>query len=1312
MARRGLTSLEAQQKLLEELETLISKNTTVNWRREIKRNPFSTICSVLIAVAGLLLVIHFAVVSEEQNGTILSQGLFLIFLAAINVSLFGWEVYIARSQKVRHLIVRLRPIFDGPCPWSTSDYPKSSISTLRGNLTVPAYRDGMLVNVPISLLVRGDVIELESGIPCPANSTLLESDSGTGIGSIAIDEVLPEHLFRDEHSKDDTGSDKIIFLPEAKPVRLRVEDSPILAVLKSSLQRTTASTFLTKERNYCKFCVVYIMLLALLYLTSLVVNLIRYFSLPEDFDDSWPELILGIPVYTILPILFLQLPLVWSLTNLYGTTRITLLVENGPQYFQSGGLEHFKVFLRTIRAMAKLVFLFSHYPDYRIFHVLGSLTSVCAVDKEYVLTSGFPSPERVFFFRTEEVSEDEIKHETKKKVNLAQELDPHEEVCLVEDDSLETLAAVTDLTNDPVRVMVTDSDRNGNRNGTTAAAQIDGSGERTEALPGDEPHLKMDATYGLGRGLAPPSLTHIDTVSTLSAFSDSSPFELVTEIFNISQDLSTTSGIAFDQVNWQDHISSLKPIGVNLLATSHLEKSLFHLSPRPDVHSDGLQLYLHKSSCSCALSVEIGVTEYFSRNFAQEVLVHCISDPSLDFQRYSRRRSTATTFVTHNKSIIHPHIISSVMKEASSGETLVMSRGSGDLIAACCSDFWDGKELQPMTTTERESLVDYYNCRSLSSYCIALAYSPLPSVNLSHLPGKEVGIYVPPSHLEHTHGNFNLTSNPLKRGKGRRESKAEEVFRSLQCNQVFLGLMCLQFRPKQDVVALIDDLSIAGIRFVHFTAENELHGKMFAQKLGLEADWNCFISLAPPDEEESSLDNNDGSEDSDNTSISSSILSFFNSTMSNIRARLPKGIKNIRPHITDVDNVPLLVSLFTDCNAETITEMIEIMQENSEVVLCIGNAWNHKNISIFSQADISLSLIPQYLDLPKCSATETCTLSTSNSSSALSHAASSSGMARSGRGGAGKTWPSPLELASYLNSVSCQLCFKRDSDVSLLSLITESRRILFSIRLGMLFGLGSSLTLSLLLLTASILCLPSPLNGGHLLWLLVFTIPLLTLSFLSAPLDPKLCSLMPNSKKRGRLSNMCLVVIEFALLFGMTAFVLLTLFELTLFNICTHDIPNSSCHRLLGDRNRNQSNSAWNGWGRGGEAEQGYLLAQNITAFFTTLYLVVLSIRFVHRTQPIWRLWRFTSWQYVAVATATLLLQVLFCTLSQTLSSLAAISGLHSVPVAAWCVGFIWPVVVLGLEEILKYADKRQFSDMQSFLKLEFGTKLGMHSPV
>lgn len=51
------------------------------------------------------------------------------------------------------------------------------------------------------------------------------------------------------------------------------------------------------------------------------------------------------------------------------------------------------------------------------------------------------------------------------------------------------------------------------------------------------------------------------------------------------------------------------------------------------------------------------------------------------------------------------------------------------------------------------------------------------------------------------------------------------------------------------------------------------------------------------------------------------------------RAKLPEGIENIRPHLENVDNVPLLVSLFTDCTPDTTCEMIKIMQVREILIL-------------------------------------------------------------------------------------------------------------------------------------------------------------------------------------------------------------------------------------------------------------------------------------------------------------------------------------------------------------------------------------------
>lgn len=59
----------------------------------------------------------------------------------------------------------------------------------------------------------------------------------------------------------------------------------------------------------------------------------------------------------------------------------------------------------------------------------------------------------------------------------------------------------------------------------------------------------------------------------------------------------------------------------------------------------------------------------------------------------------------------------------------------------------------------------------------------------------------------------------------------------------------------KEIVELIDDLEGACIRFVHFSKENELRSRVFSEKMGLEAGWNCHISLLSeaPVEDTSSL---------------------------------------------------------------------------------------------------------------------------------------------------------------------------------------------------------------------------------------------------------------------------------------------------------------------------------------------------------------------------------------------------------------------------------------------------------------------------
>ncbi len=1385
MTHVGLSSQEAQQRLYEELQRLASNTTPIRWTRELCRRPFVPLTFTLVLISGVLLVADYAV--SESDAAVLFQGVFLLLTTAFNSVLFFWDVYILRTHRIKRLLRKVEPFLSSPCPWSPGSYPARSIATLRGNFTIRAYRDGVVVNLPTNLLVEGDVIELYEGMTTPANVVLLDpaTKEPTDVNFL-VGEVLPDEIFRVGHErtcgigKDDAD---VRFLPAAKGVQFAVTDAPVVAVLKSTIGKKRSQSFVCCEKD-CALGALNIAMVIVLPI-SLIVNLIRYLALPDDFD-VWYELLFRLQSYTTVPLLMLPLPLLWIVVNIYGTARIVLLVEKGPSFFKGlRGVDHLRNVYQIVKKMLCIVLRPSMYPNYRSVHLLGSLTSFCAVDKEYVLTGGSPTPEKVFFFRYTKamgLDEDDRGNVTEEDGNgngngTEEDRNGNGTGDVTEEDrnGNGTGGVTEEDRNGNGTGDVTEEDRNGNGTGDVTKEDRNGNGtgdvteedrngngnQESKDLPpavSEEnqthtaepvnfkiPNSSADDARNGGSERHPPSTSgeryaarklqfgdkketsrskrqeeppaHLqppkppDNVSTTSTVSEAAPFEVVTEVLDLSSNSESHSGLCFDDVNWEAHIGSLKPVGVNVLASSHLFADPYLWSPEGT--NEQLRKYLQVTGCLCPLGVEIGVTEYSTNQFANEVLLYSLGNPPEGFQRSTLSRKACSSLFNAAQ-IVQPHIVSTALRNNESGTYLVMSRGSGDMVSACCSDFWDGRDLQPMTDLERGTILDFFTRRSLSSYCVTLAYNPLLEFDLAHLRNEKLGIFLPERHMQRNFSDMSMMMLPdTASGGGNNEegivvvprsSSAEQIFASLQCNQVFLGMVSLQFQPQQDVVTLIEDLETAGIRFVHFTAENEVRGKIFAQKLGLEAGWNCHISLAD------SLDEDDVSSsseelDSTTTSASSSLSSVVHAYAykSYITAKLPKGITNVRPHIKNVDNVPLLVPLFTDCTTDAVREMMEIMQENGEVVMCIGNSWNGDNLLVFSQADISLSITPNQAKSSRCPTTIAQSLQSSHSEHFSVHSASQQQQHA-------LNWPTPLEMASFLNSSACQLSCNRDNNISVISLVTESRHILSCVRRGFLFWLGSSLSLSLLILLATLFFLPPPLSGSHIFWFVLFVFPTLAVSFIATPVDPAIQSQMPNRTKQV-WSDKWFFLVNLLTTFVPTTVIDLLLFALTVGAICSEQ-PNADCHPLLGDRNETQT-SLWNGWR--GDYEQGLVFAQDLVAFFITVSLVALSIRFVHRTKPLWKLWRFISWQYSLTVTGAVLLQVIYSTISQSVTVSAyqrsQIARLSSVPWYVWVIGFSWPFLLLPVQELLKYWDKKTLVKVQRHLRLEFETKLGMNSP-
>ncbi|VWU52493.1 conserved protein, unknown function, partial [Hepatocystis sp. ex Piliocolobus tephrosceles] len=58
-----------------------------------------------------------------------------------------------------------------------------------------------------------------------------------------------------------------------------------------------------------------------------------------------------------------------------------------------------------------------------------------------------------------------------------------------------------------------------------------------------------------------------------------------------------------------------------------------------------------------------------------------------------------------------------------------------------------------------------------------------------------------------------------------------------------------------------------------------------------------------------------------------------------------------------VDDIPLRVSSYSGCNQFNTAEMIQILQENNEIILCVGNSLNCCNFKIFKMCDYSVSVL-------------------------------------------------------------------------------------------------------------------------------------------------------------------------------------------------------------------------------------------------------------------------------------------------------------------------------------------------------------------
>ncbi|KAG9350349.1 hypothetical protein JZ751_026703 [Albula glossodonta] len=1242
----------------------------------------------LLVVLGLLCC-HGSQPQGSHGIELVNAGA-LFLLLILNLFLIGRQERLKKSEMVRRLksiISQLNDTLEGcagePLRWSPSLYPDLYTPSSSSWSLHWTYRDEQLVNLPVSLLVEGDIIALRPG-----------QESFVSLRGIKEDEHIvlePGDLFPPFSPPPSPRGNEKRAPQSPQQIRLfRVVRTPVLDCIRNSLDLALSRpiTALDNERFTVQSIMAKFACPAVL-VAFFTANTLRYF-----FNSLTPSCFnfIQLQMMGVLPILPLLFPVMWVLVNAYGEARV---LAESSRSSPTGLLAKFSEdtlssYTEVVSSQEMLRCVWRHFVSVlrgesqtlcytsSLLHTLGSVTVLCCVDKQGVLSWPNPSPETVLFFSG--------------RVEM-----PH--------DSQDDLR--DDLSVGSFCRMEGDEDRDDVQEGEALLCMpmLESSlhtGHEQE--PSETSHDTARSSENLRprRPQQAPRTKH-PSGSNVSFSHDTDGGENdPAQMLSLSQDQQNPVSIQFDDSGWQGHLPSLKPLGLNILlnlcnagVTQQLCRFSDHLSNLALQESHGAVLPVHVPWGLCELSRLIGFTPGARELFKQENHLALYQLPSSE-----KTKESASRRLPHFTKRQPPisHLISLFVRDSTTNNVQMLSHGSADLILEACTDFWDGADIYPLSGSDRKKVLDFYQRACLSGYCSAFAYKPM-QVSLSpQLNGKCVELAPGPTLFS---GVELPSTTPIKHGSRRNSWSSDEgigeVVEKEDCvqalsGQIFMGMVSSQFQARLDTVRLIDALVNACIRFVYFSMEDELRSKVFAEKMGLETGWNCHISLTPngdghcdmapssPSHAGSLHDDlhQDSRDEAEGPLLleeeGHSDLASFQPTDSDVpsfledcnRAKLPRGIHQVRPHLKNIDNVPLLVPLFTDCTPET----------------------NFRNSCLFLQSDLSISLDPLY---PSRCSWETFGYVTN-----------------SGMNGDDDRL-SPMGLSGQLNSLACSVSFHQGESVSMVKLIEQARHTTYGIRKCFLFLLQCQLTLVIIQFVACLAQFPPPMNITDILWLSCFCYPLLSVSFLGKPPDNSVMSVATGKnldsipRKTQQYFLGC-----FLLKFSLTVCAYLLGLGFTLHAVCAirPDNSTSNCSHLT------ISSSAPDVWF--GELSNGLLLSQKVMAGFLALHTVVISLSYVHRSQPLWRKSPFNNTWWCLTVPVVLLGQVVQATIDFQLWQDRSAKGnfsLRDIPMLVWLLMSLSPLLVVIVNEVVKLHEIRVRVRYQKRQKLQFETKLGMNSP-
>ena len=740
-----LHNVQSWKYILRQAYSIKSKHSTFRW---------TSIIFLVVSIITYLIAFKFGHFTSSIPLAI--ENVILVLVLILNVGIIYW------SSKSRHTelydkAVKLAEKI-GECANNEQLMNQWSTHIFYANLTTPAspcitlqrtYRDDKLVNLPVSLLVKGDVIYLEPGHKAPANCRRIDKviKRGKKLNDYHIDDdgengqfphVTLDHAYTyvfldDEMGKDATLHRDEIFAPKVdnepetftvprfrkslQPSKFLLIETPYVTDLKTSLstqsQHERKPTAFEKELRLIFVRYLEHMLVPIIFIIVLGFSIVHYCYVEftgSHFDTTAATiaLILLRPIMAILPLLPLALPSLWLMLNVYGLIKLEIIYK----YFHMNEDKLLKA--------GKSLESFSDCDSNTYIHLTENplYQNTSALRREHLLEE--IDPDQMQTIPTENLMIQKILKKILlffcdengnlwRTTNLLHVLGSITALCCVDKKGI--LSWPNPIADKVFFLSSAQNRKKSSNEGENFNDDID-----------KEFNDFSSSTHHHHHHHHPPHNQGGKRQSVLSNVSRAECVQL-----DITLDRRNPYGLQFDDIYWNRYLSNLKPLGLAILLNTcnpATQEEFVHFSDHIACESltNEVAVPVVSKRCLCELARQIGFTENAIKDYryCYQVGVFRHIRPEV-----IKKGKLAKSLNFSRLRMPFPNMTCAVICDSFSNTCQLLSQGTGDLILDSCAEYWNGQGLVLLTDYERKKILDFYQRSSLTSYCCSFSYIPV-----------------------------------------------------------------------------------------------------------------------------------------------------------------------------------------------------------------------------------------------------------------------------------------------------------------------------------------------------------------------------------------------------------------------------------------------------------------------------------------------------------------------------------------------------------------------------------------------------------